>query len=168
MYENRLTKRYYSFDHKNWHFVVLDGIGMDLEERNYYGIVDSVQMEWLKEDLQKNGKENPVVVSTHIPLLTISRQIKDGPAAGCDQRTVVTNTHEVRHLLEQYNVKLVLQGHVHFLEDIYYNGIHYITGGSVAGRMWVGSDYIEEGFLKIDISGDEFDWNYIDYGWEVK
>ena len=38
-YEKRIAKRYYSFDHKNWHFVVLDGIGFT-DDRHYFGHVD--------------------------------------------------------------------------------------------------------------------------------
>ncbi len=167
MYENRLAKRYYSFDHKNWHFIMLDGIGFT-EDRHYYGIVDSVQVEWLKEDLEKVGNDKPVVVSTHIPLLSVGAQISLGPTEPFAKSTVINNANEIREILEQYNVKLVLQGHLHFLEDVYYNGIHYVTGGAVSSGWWKGQRLgMEEGFLKIDVSGEDFNWEYIDYGWEV-
>jgi 3',5'-cyclic AMP phosphodiesterase CpdA len=168
MYENRLAKRYYSFDHKNWHFVVLDGIGFT-EDRQYYGYIDSVQIEWLKGDLEKTGKEMPVIVSTHIPLLSVGEQIMVSPTAGFGQGAVITNANQIREILEQYNVKLVLQGHLHFLEDINYNGIHYITAGAVSANWWNGPRYgMEEGFVKVDISGNDFKWEYVDFGWEVK
>ncbi len=167
MYEGRIAKRYYSFDHKNWHFVVLDGIGFT-DDRHYYGYVDSLQIEWLKQDLEKTGKKTPVAVSTHIPLISVGAQIMDGPTAAFGKGSVVTNAHEIIEIFGQYNVKLVLQGHLHFLEDIYYNGVHYITGGAVSSNWWKGPRYgMEEGFLKIDVSGDGFSWEYIDFGWEV-
>jgi 3',5'-cyclic AMP phosphodiesterase CpdA len=167
LYENRLAKRYYSFDHKDWHFVVLDGIGFT-EDRHYYGHVDTEQIEWLKKDLEKVGKEKPVVVSTHIPLLSVGSQIMEGPNEGMGRGSVITNANEVRTILEQYNTKLVLQGHLHFLEDIQYNGIHYITGGAVSSGWWTGPRFgMEEGFVKIDITGDDFEWEYVDFGWEV-
>ncbi len=167
MYENKLGKRYYSFDHKNWHFVVLDGIGFT-EERRYYGVVDSVQVNWLKHDLANTEKSKPVAVCIHIPLVSIGTQINRGPTEGLQKSSVITNAHEIISILEQHNVKLVLQGHAHFLEDIYYNGIHYITGGAVSAVLWRGTrPGLEEGFLKIDISGDKFSWKYIDYGWDV-
>jgi len=166
MYENRISKRFYSFDHKNWHFIVLDGIGFPTN--GYYGVVDSVQLEWLKQDLLKTGKEKPVAISIHIPLFTISGQIETGPTSGLNERQVITNAPEVVDILQQYNVKLVLQGHQHFLEDIYYKGIHYITGGSVSGDTWRGTNMgMQEGFVKIDVSGDDFTWKYVDFGWEV-
>ncbi len=168
MYENRLSKRYYSFDHKNWHFVVLDGIGFT-GDRHYYGFVDSVQIEWLKQDLAIAGKNKPVVVSTHIPLLSVGNQIMKGPTEGFMPGSVITNAHEIIQILEQYNVKLVLQGHLHFLEDINYNGIHYITGGAVSSNWWKGTRYgMEEGFVKVDVSGEDFEWEYIDFGWDVQ
>ena len=167
MYEDRITTRYYSFDHKDWHFIVLDGIEFTNDQR-YYGHIDSVQVEWLKEDLVKTGSETPVVISTHIPLLSIGEQIMNGPTRAFSQSSIITNAHEIIDILEQYNVKLVLQGHLHFLEDINYNGIHYITGGAVSSNWWQGPRYgMEEGFLKLDVSGDSFDWKYIDFGWEV-
>ena len=57
MFENRLHKRYYSFGHKDWHFIVLDGIGLK-DSHHYYGFVDSVQVEWLKKRPSKSWKRN--------------------------------------------------------------------------------------------------------------
>ena len=168
LYEDRIAKRYYSFDHKNWHFVVLDGIGFT-SDRHYYGLVDSAQIKWMKKDLASVDKDKPIAVSIHIPLLSIGNQIMNGPTAAFDKGSIITNAIEVRKLLEQYNVKLVLQGHLHFLEDIYYNGIHYITGGAVCSSWWQGTRYgLQEGFLKVDVTGDKFTWKYIDYGWDPK
>lgn len=167
LYENRLAKRYYSFDYKNWHFIVLDGIGFT-DDRRYYGHIDEEQIEWLKQDLAKAGKNKPVAISTHIPLLSVGSQIMTGPTKGFEKGSIITNADEVIKILEQFNVKLVLQGHLHFLEDINYNGIHYITGGAVSSNWWKGPRYgMEEGFLKIDVAGEKFEWEYVDFGWEV-
>ncbi|WP_346854273.1 metallophosphoesterase [uncultured Draconibacterium sp.] len=166
MYENRLAKRYYSFDHKNWHFVVLDGIGFT-DDRNYFGYVDEKQLKWLEKDLKKAG-DNPIIVSIHIPLLSIGAQIMQGPTEAMGVKEIVTNANEVIDILERYNTKIVLQGHLHFLEDINYNGIHYITGGAVSAQWWRGPRFgMEEGFLKVNISGDDFSWEYVDFGWEA-
>lgn len=168
LYENRLAKRYYLFDHKNWHFIVLDAIGFT-NDRHYYGHIDDEQLAWLQSDLEKTGKETPVVVSTHIPLLSVGSQIMEGPTKPMGPGSIVTNADEVRELLEQYNTRLVLQGHLHFLEDINYNGIHYITGGAVSAQWWQGPRFgMEEGFLQINVTGEDFDWNYVDFGWEAQ
>ena len=168
MYENRRCKRYYSFDHKNWHFIILDGIGFT-EDRGYFGYVDPEQMEWLKKDLQKTGTATPVVVSIHIPLMSVESQIALGPTEAFKKNSIVNNANEVRKVFYGYNIKLVLQGHTHFLEDIYYDGIHYITGGAVSGAVWNGPrNKMKEGFLLLKVRNDGFVWKYIDYGWKNK
>ena len=166
MYENRLAKRYYSFDHKGWHFMILDGIE-DTGESAYIGEVDSIQMEWIREDLKKVKSETPVVVSIHIPLITTYMQVIYGAIASNEENEIVVNSKEVLDLFDGHNLKLVLQGHMHFLEDIYTQGIHFITGGAVSAKWWQGKEYgMEEGFMVIDVKGNEFDWKYFDYGWK--
>ncbi len=168
MYEKRLAERYYSFDYQNWHFIILDAIGFT-EDRHYYGHIDSIQIAWLKSELEKIGKDKPIAISTHIPFLSIGAQVFENPTQGMNRGSIVTNSNDIIKIIEPYNVKLVLQGHLHFLEDIYYNGTHYITGGAVSSKWWQGKrNGLEEGFLLITIDGEEFKWEYIDYGWVVE
>lgn len=161
MYKKRVGSPYYSFDHKNWHFIVLDGVGIT-DDRQYIGLVDSLQVEWLKADLEKVGKKKPVAISIHIPLLSAQQIMEVLEKGQLSNTSIVTNARSVIKILEQYNVKLVLQGHSHSLEDIYYMGVHYIIGGAVCDRRFNGND-LKKGFLKVDIDGDDFTWKYIDY-----
>lgn len=166
MYEKHFGETYYSFDFKNWHFIVLDGIGFT-PGRHYFGYIDSLQLEWLKSDLLKAGAEKPIALSTHIPLLSTGAQIMASPTASFSQSEIITNAKDVLKILEPYNVKLVLQGHLHYLEDIWYEGTHFITGGAVCSNWWKGARYgMEEGFLAINVTGGEFSWRYVDFGWE--
>lgn len=156
MFENRLAERFSSFEHKGWHFISLDGIGYT-NDRQYYGYIDSLQVRWLEKELAAIGKEKPVVISTHIPLLSIRGS------------SLITNAPKIRKILEDYNVKSVLQGHLHILEDIFYNNIHYITGGAVCANWWKGTKPgMEEGFIHVTVNKGDFKWEYIDYGWEVE
>src|SRR5262249_16313183 len=66
MFEDRIGRRYGSFDHKGWHFVLLDSIGTT-PDRRYIGRIDDEQLAWLRVDLSKIGRA-PIVVVTHIPL----------------------------------------------------------------------------------------------------
>ncbi len=168
MYKKRLADQYYTFEHKGWQFIILDGVEIT-DERRYKGFVDSLQMEWLKQQLQQIGKEKPVIISIHIPLLSVESHFALGPTQAFKENSIVNNANEVIDILKEYNVKLVLQGHTHFLEDIFYNGIHYITGGAVSGAVWNGKRFeMEEGFLVVSIKDNQqFSWEYIDYGWEV-
>jgi Icc protein len=168
MYLKRLGKRYYSFDHKGWHFMVLDSVG-ETEDRKYKGVIDSAQMEWIKDDLAEVDKDVPIAISVHIPFITVAIQLWEGPLAEIKENKVINNSKEVLTLFKDHHLKLVLQGHLHFLEDVYVNGIHFITGGAVCAAWWSGiNDGLEEGYLVVHVKGKEFDWEYIDYGWEVQ
>jgi predicted phosphodiesterase len=167
MYQQRIGQRFYSFDHRGWHFMILDSVS-ETEDRHYKGLVDPEQMEWIKKDLLKVNKNTPVVISVHIPLITAINQFQPLPLAVKESTTLTDNAREVLDLFEEHNLKLVLQGHLHFLEDIYIGGIHFITGGAVCGRWWEGpNNGLEEGFIVVYITGREFTWKYVDYGWNA-
>ena len=167
MYENRIGKRYYSFDHKGWHFIVLDAVGVK-PERYYYGNIDDKQIEWLKSDLQTITKETPIVITVHIPFITSMTQLTKGSLEANGEGLVITNARDVLLLLYEYNLKLVLQGHLHYLEDISIGGIHFITGGAICARWWEGPNYgLEEGFIVVYVKGREFTWEYVDYEWSA-
>lgn len=167
MFEHRIGKRYYSFDHKGWHFIVLDAVSIT-KDREYIGLIENDQIEWIKSDLQKVDKKTPIAISVHIPFITAQTQLTDGSLAPNPPYLVITNARDVLLLFWEYNLKLVLQGHLHFLEDIYINDdVHFITGGAVCGRWWNNkpTDYPEEGFVLVNVKGEDIDWDYIDYGW---
>lgn len=171
MFEKRIGKRYYSFDHQGWHFMILDGI--EKGEGNwgtYVGKVDEVQLEWIREDLAMQDPGTPIVVVTHIPLVSVYPQINNGPLYAENQSVLVTNQREVLACFRNMNLKLVLQGHLHALEEITLMGkVKFITGGAVSGRWWNTPDdgEFQEGFIKVDVSGEQFTWEYVDYGWET-
>jgi 3',5'-cyclic AMP phosphodiesterase CpdA len=167
MFENRIDKRYRTFEHKGWKFFILDSV-IPNGEGGYMGGVDEEQLAWIEEVLAETDTLQPIIISTHIPLLTIETQVLKGATEANPRGGVITNSKEVLDLFEKHNLKLVLQGHLHWLEDIYVWGTHFITAGAVSGKWWQGP-YLktEEGFLMIHVKGDDFDWEYVDYGWEV-
>jgi 3',5'-cyclic AMP phosphodiesterase CpdA len=142
MYKRYFGNPYYSFDHKGWHFIVLESI-IDAGN-NYKGYIDSTQVEWLKRDLEKIDRTAPVVVSTHIPLLTTYGQISKGATAPNDEELVVVNALDILNMLAEYNIKLILQGHVHLIEYIYLQQkVHFLwaelcrqSGGLVPSGAW--------------------------------
>ena len=167
MFEHRIGKRFYSFDHKGWHFIVLDALGR-AEDGGYIGKVEEEQVEWLKKDLETLDKKIPIIVSVHIPFITTQTQLLQGSQAQNPAGLVITNSREVLQLLYPYNLKLVLQGHLHFLEDMYIqNRVHFITGGAVCGRWWANKpgSYPQEGFLLVKVKEGSIDWEYVDFGW---
>jgi len=168
MFEQRLGKRYYTFEYNGWRFYILDSVD-EWEEGGYYGYVDREQIAWLKEELAGVDAETPIVISVHIPLITVFTQFYEGSTVPNGRGLVVTNSKEVLDLFREHNLTLVLQGHLHTCEDIYVEGTHFITGGAVSGKWWKGANRgFEEGFLMVHVSGDQFKSEYIDYGWQVE
>jgi hypothetical protein len=130
--------------------------------------VDQEQITWLKEDLKKVDHEKPVAVSVHIPFITSATQLMKGSMAASNETTVITNSQEVLGLFIKHNLRLVLQGHLHFLEDIYVQGrIHFITAGAVSASWWKNKpgSILQEGFLLVHLDGQEVEWEYVDFGW---
>ncbi|XOV93529.1 MAG: metallophosphoesterase family protein [Bacteroidota bacterium] len=171
MFERYFGDTYYSFDHKGWHFMVLNSI--DERNQRYVGIMNEEEMEWIKEDLSKVDKETPIAIAMHIPLISSYRQIY--PLEDQGESKWIENRDEVLELFKPYNLKLALQGHLHYLEDInVQDKTRFITGSALAGRpSWRRKDdrgdgkyYNEEGFLYINIDGEEIDWEFIDIGWK--
>ncbi len=144
-FEDRYGSTRYSFDHKGWHFVVLDSIGL-LDSRTYIGQVGAEQIAWLKEDLAKVAPHQPVIVVTHIPLVTgavnyVSRSEwteKTANVGSLVDTLMVTDAAEVIDVLLPYNVRAVLQGHTHVGEDIQFRGLRFVTSGAVSGNWWRG------------------------------
>lgn len=170
MFRKRLGKgtTYQSFDNKGWHFIILDGIGFT-PERRYFGHIDSVQLDWLKNDIARIDQKTPIVLSTHIPLFSIYGQMKNGPNFANGQGSVVTNALDVMKVLENHNVKLVLQGHLHVVEEIQYGNTTYITGGAVSAAWWKGlRDGFPEGFVVVNVDNDNFSWEYMTYDWHAE
>jgi 3',5'-cyclic AMP phosphodiesterase CpdA len=167
MYEQRLGPRYYSFDHRGLHFMILDAIY--LEERGIYtGKIDKEQMDWIAGELKDMATEDPIVISTHIPFITTAIQLTRGSMAPNPEGFVVSNSADVLRLFSEHNLKLVLQGHLHYLEDIYVqNQVHFITGGAVCGKWWNNTpdSKPEEGFVMIHVKGEGLSWEYVDFGW---
>ncbi len=167
MYEKKIGKRFYAFNEKGWRFYILDSVE-ETPDRHYFGSVDSSQLAWIRHDLESVDPATPIVITTHIPLLTSFSQIRGGAMAQNSRGLVVENSKEVLDAFEGHNLKLVLQGHLHILEEAYINGITFITGGAVCARWWEGpKDGMEEGYVLLKVKGEEIDWEYIDYGWEV-
>lgn len=168
MYEKWLGETYYSFDYNGWHFIVLNSV-METEERRYMGMIDQEQIEWIKQDLLDVDPGTPIVISTHIPFITVFTQVLYGEYAPDYHGLVVENSKDVLDLFISHNLTLVLQGHLHYQEDIKVNDVHFITVGAVSARWWSGPNHgVEEGFLMIKTEGDDFTYEYIDYGWEVE
>jgi 3',5'-cyclic-AMP phosphodiesterase len=167
LYEDRIGQTYYSFDHKGYHFVVLDSI-QPTEDRLWEGRVDEKQLSWLADDLKSAGPHAPVIVTVHVPLVTAFATYteKDGVERKYSTLTVA-NAPQVLAEFEGHNVIAVLQGHTHVNEVVEYKNTKYITGGAVCGNWWHGPRMGHaEGFTVVRLREGKISTQYETYGFK--
>jgi len=166
MFRKRISNNYYAFDYKGWRFYIIDGV-MKKDSTHYKGQVNAEELEWLKNDLKNVDKNTPIIISTHIPFITVYNQVFYSTVKVNEDDLVVTNSKEVLDLFRGYNLKLVLQGHLHYFEDILVNNIHFVTGGAVSGAWWTGPHRdTQEGYVVVKIKNKQPEIQYNDFGWE--
>ncbi|MGL4520446.1 MAG: metallophosphoesterase family protein [Phocaeicola sp.] len=163
LFKKRFGETYFSYTHKGVHFVVLNSLYPTAE--GAYSI-NPEQLEWLKADLDRAGTEVPIIVSLHVPMLSLYYPVVEGNFKPLD---MIQNTKEVFELLNNYNVQLILQGHQHLYEQIQERNRWFVTAGAVSAYWWGGSFLeTEEGYLLIQVdNNNKVSWSYVDYGWQV-
>jgi 3',5'-cyclic-AMP phosphodiesterase len=151
MYEKRYRKRYYSFLHQGWKFIILDGIKILEKKKDYTDGVDSIQIEWLKKELDQTDKRIPLAVSIHTPFIN--------PDAMTDPRSqaLSEDSRAILNLFKDHNLKMVLQGHNHIYMNLYINGIYYISGGSTLN----GTDFYDYGFPLFKVHNGEVSFKFV-------
>jgi 3',5'-cyclic-AMP phosphodiesterase len=168
LYEDRYGARtYYSFDHKGYHFIVLDSV-VPTPDREWEGRVDETQLKWLASDLAALDSHAPVVVITHVPLITGYLAYGPKPDGTPRHDTVsVANSSDVTALFEQRNILAVLQGHLHMNELVHFKGCQYACCGAVCGNWWHGPRLaFPEGYTRVTLSGGKITWQYETYGFK--
>jgi 3',5'-cyclic-AMP phosphodiesterase len=167
MYQDRMGRTFNSFDHKGYHFVVLDSI-QPTEDREWEARVDEAQMRWLGEDLKGVGEHTPVIGAIHVPLVTAfsTYAARPGTVSKYNQITVA-NATDVLAALEGHNVIAVLQGHTHVNEIVEHKNTKYITGGAVCGNWWHGPRMgFPEGFTVVSLRTGKISTRYETYGFK--
>lgn len=153
LYEKLYGKRYHSFMHSDWKFFLLDGIKILEKERNYTQGVDSVQMDWIKKELQITDKTTPIVIVIHTPL------INPHAINNFRDQLLTQNSADVLNQFKDYNLKIVLEGHTHLYMNLLFEGIHYISGGSTSQASDLNK--YSDGFILVKIKNDIEDIQFI-------
>lgn len=94
----------FQFEHKGFLFL---GFNTGPLMRMAYGHVAPQDIRWLTEEMERAGKEKPVILVTHYPLM-------DGD---------VDNWYEVTDAVRPYNIRLFIGGHYHVNRDLSYDNI---------------------------------------------
>lgn len=169
----RIPKRYYSFDQAGWHFVILDSIFP--EGDGYIGKIDDEQLEWLRGDLAAVNPKTPVLVLSHIPILSVAAVMYDNFTRNgqitLPRGEMHTDVYALKDLfLKHPNVKLCLSGHIHLLDDVRFNGVAYLCNGAVCGKWWKGRvQQCGEGYAILDLYDDgTFTNEYLEYDWKAE
>lgn len=168
-----LKSSHYRFDEGGWRFVVLDSMSFD-EDTAYRAELDLAQFDWLRHELQTTPSQTPIVIVSHIPILTVgqvgfSAELRKFPQGS--RMLAHTDALELLQLFRQFpNVKLCLSGHTHLTEEISFAGIHFVNSGAVCGLWWKGNfHHTDEGYNVVDLFDDgSHRTEYVSYGWEVE
>ena len=156
-----------SFDFGGWHFILLDTIGFT-GTRRYFGHVGPETLEWLARDLEDTAPDTPTVLCVHIPLVSPSIQMSYGTTETVPPAEMVVNAPELLSIFEGRDLRLVLQGHLHVVEQAQVKGTKFVTGGAVSGAWWKGPHRgFPEGFIVVEVRDGRLDYRYETYGWEA-
>ena len=168
MHRLQLTRPYYSFMGGGWKFIVLDSVHLDVDGTWYIGKLGDEQFTWLENELKQTDARMPVLVMSHIPILTATNLIDDDVVnkwvmLGGDMHTDVSKI--VRLFYRYPNVKLCLSGHIHLREKLVYNNVTYLCNGAVSGAWWQGNRReTAPGYGLIDLYADgSFNEQYMNY-----
>ncbi len=111
-------KRYYSFNHENSHFIVLDNTMLNFAQAQE---MDEEQLAWLLKDMEKHKQMDNIFVFYHIPTYIYAR--REG------------ETDTLAQIFEKYGVDVVFTGHHHEYSYLNQNNTEYIDVGSSGGAI---------------------------------
>ena len=140
-------------------------------------MIDPAQLTWLAADLAATPVGTPIIVVSHVPLVSAVLQYappedKVMKAVAAETSThlhnlLVGNSSAVTSLFEGHLVIAVFQGHTHINETVWWRNVPYITSGAVSGNWWRGSRWgTPEGFTVVELDGGSAHWRYETYGWK--
>jgi len=164
---------FHAFERAGWKFLSLDSV-RPLGD-GYTAFLDEGQLEWLRGELARTPATMPILVVSHIPLLSVTAMCdprrRDGNAVNVPGNLMHADTGTISDLFAAHpNVKLCLSGHMHLLDRVEWRGCTYICDGAVSGSWWKGPHRgVPEGYGLIDLHDDgTFVWSYQPYGWVAR
>ncbi len=116
--KNAKGRGWYSFDHKDVHFVGLSNVQL----QDGMGKLGSDQLEWLAADLKGQPSSRPVVVFAHIPLWSVYPEWGWG----------TQDSEQALGFLKRFGSVTVLNGHIHQVMQKVEGNVTFHTAMSTA------------------------------------
>jgi 3',5'-cyclic-AMP phosphodiesterase len=171
-----LERNFYAFRKGGWRFIVLDDV-LAGPDGSYVGEFVEEQLSFLRSELQTDS-QTPTVLCGHIPSVSVLPNLGicgEAKNAGASIQTPASllahNASDLHKILNETkaNVKLVLAGHLHHLEQIQVDGVAFLNSGAICGNWWKGAQVgCPEGFTVLDLSrSGHFAAEYRPYGWKA-
>lgn len=167
MYRHFLGPNYYSFNFGGVHFLSIDGV--DYQDTYYYGGVDSLQLEWLENDLKHLSDNTPIVTFNHIPFISPGFSFSDfetsayyGPQllfqnSKIEHRHIVYNYAELKKRIGIRPHILALSGHYHAAQEAHLIGTNTLFAQTSAITRPDEFDYngftVRSGFTLYEMEG---------------
>jgi 3',5'-cyclic AMP phosphodiesterase CpdA len=169
-----LDDRFYTFSQAGWRLIVLDSVQPLADGREgYTAHLDEGQFDWLAQTLRDTPASTPVLVVSHIPILSASAVLWASDDRGnftISGGLMHTDCVRLKDLFARHpNVKLCVGGHLHLVDRVDYNGVTYLCNGAVSGSWWRGRHKdCSEGYAVLNLYDDgSFDHEYVQYGWHA-
>lgn len=170
--EMTIPNRYYSFKKDGWHFIVLDSNLPSENDTNYTAGIDEEQFEWLSGELKKISATTPIVIASHIPIMSasiISLSACENNVWTVKASLMHSDAHRLHKLFTQHpNVKLCISGHLHLLDTVVYDGLTYMGTGAICGYWWKENTFhqTKAGYSIIDLfPNGTFNRYYEEFKW---
>jgi len=169
--EHGMDTPYYTFESKGWHFIVLDSTHKNDDGTWYTAKLDTSQRKWLEQTLKNIPVEKPILIISHIPILGASPFL-DGDNAKTGTWIVPgawmhTDAKSLVNLFYNHkNVKACISGHIHLVETLVYNDVHYHCSGAVSGNWWKEEPYEQtnKGYAVFELFDDgTHTFKYVEY-----
>lgn len=165
-----LPAPYYTQDINGWRVIALDSTSIR-QGTSYHGRLDDAQFSWFSQVVRTTPQGMPILVMSHIPILSVSAYLDGNNESSGDWRVPAAWMHidarRIKDLFHQSGqVKLCLSGHMHLRDQSDYNRTHYVCSGAVSGNWWGNGGYGETppGYSVIDLYADgSYGWEYHTY-----
>lgn len=141
--QHGMPGRYYSFEQKNWKFIILDSSQQN--GGGYIARIDDPQMAWLETELKNTSSEKHICIASHIPIVSFcAAMFFDDHLPNGDWKLSRALLHvdarKITALFNNFkNIRCCLSGHIHLQDVVQYKGIQYFCNGAVSGSWWNGA-----------------------------